>query len=271
MRNMMQFGELKLNKSIGTRNAKRAFTLVEILMVVAVSALLFIVLINFFKDNLSKFMTAETQGDNLRETRLLLINFERDIREAVSLLNFEDNSLYTNIQIKRYKFENKKKDNKETEYVIYTLYKSKQNIAGVELPFSLCKNVLKDAPQPSDVAITPYIKGIEKNLKQVGIIPKAKDSSNREVVTEVAAYNMHYDPSYLNIPFLSFSDREKERARSRFLGKYNGALVGFNDKKRIVAIELTFITTDDRSVINVYRSFVYLRKSFYDKLTDGDI
>ncbi|HNY11146.1 MAG TPA: prepilin-type N-terminal cleavage/methylation domain-containing protein [Candidatus Wallbacteria bacterium] len=267
----MQFNKLKLNKFIEMRNAKRAFTLVEILMVVFVSALLFIVLINFFKDNLSKFMTAEQQGDNLRDTRLLLINFERDIREATELLNFEDNALYTNIQIKRYKFENKKKEIREPEYVIYTLYKSKQTISGVELPFSLCKNVLKDAPpQLSDVAITPYIKGVEKNLKQVGIIPKAKDSSNREVQTEIGAYNMHYDPSYLNIPFLSFSDKEKERARSRFLGKYNGALLGFNEKKRIVAIELTFITNDDRNVINVYRSFIYLRKSFYDKLTDGD-
>lgn len=267
---MMQFYKLKLNKFTGAKNTSRAFTLVEILMVVAVSALLFIVLINFFKDSLSKFLTAEQHGDNLRDTRLLLINFERDIRETVELMNFDDNSLYTNMQLKRYKFENKKKENRELEYVIYTLYKSKQNIAGVEVPFSLCKNVLKDAPQPSDVAITPYIKGTEKNLKQVGIIQKAKDASNREVQTEVAAYNMHYDPSYLNIPFLSFSDKEKERARSRFLGKYNNALVGFSEKKRIVAIELTFITSDDRNFINVFRSFVYLRKSFYDKLTDGD-
>ena len=273
MRNMMQFGKLKLNKFTGVRNVKRAFTLVEILMVVAVSAMLFIVLINFFKDNLQKYQTADHQNDILRETRMSLINFERDVRESVELLNFDDNSRYTNIQLKRYLFEGKKsKDKKEFEYVIYTLYKYKQNVAGTELPFSLCKNILKDAPQPSDVAIKPILKSSDKNSenKEIGIIAKTKDASNREFQTELAAYNMHYDPSYLNIPFLSFSDKEKERARSRFLGKYNGALLGFSDKKRIVAIEITFVTSDGRSPASIFRSFAYLRKSFYDKLTDGD-
>jgi len=273
MRNIMRLDKLKLNKFIGPGNTKRAFTLVEVLVVLAVSGILFIVLMNFFKDNLLKFQTADSQGDNLRGTRLALINFERDIRESVELLNFDDNARYTNVHLKRYLFDKKQKDKKVFEYVIYTFYKYKQNVAGTELPFSLCKNILKDAPQPSDVAIEPILKTVDKkgSNQEIGIIAKAKDAANREVQSEIAAYNMHYDPSYLNIPFLSFSDKEKERARSRFLGKYNNALVGFTEKKRIVAIELTFITSDGRSAPSVFRSFAYLRKSFYDKLTDGDL
>ncbi len=270
----MRFNELNLNKFTGTDKTRRAFTLVEVMMVVAVSGLLFIVLMNFFKDNLQKFQTADNQGDILRDTRMALINFERDVRESVELLNFDDNARYTNLQLKRYLFEGKKaKDKKEYEYVIYTFYKYKQNVAGTEIPFSLCKNTLKDAPQPSDVAIRPVLKTVDKkgSNQEIGIIAKAKDASNREFQTELAAYNMHYDPSYLNIPFLSFSDKEKERARSRFLGKYNNTLVGFTDKKRIVAIEITFVTSDGRSNPGVFRSFAYLRKSFYDKLTDGDL
>lgn len=249
---------------------RRAFTLVEILMSVSVLALLFIVLINFFRGSLSNYMNASLDSDNLRDTRMAIIGFERDIRESIELLNFDDNARYTNIQLARYEFDPKKKDNPAVEYAVYTFYKHKQNVAGADVPFSICKNVLKDRPQPSDVAIKPLIKGVEKTKGQVGIIPKAMDKANREIETQIAAYNMHYDPSYLNIPFLSYGDKEKERARSRFMGRYNGAMLGFTDKNKIVAIELTIITTNEREKVNVYRSFVYLRKAFYDKLTDGN-
>jgi len=247
-------------------SSKRAFTLAELLIAIAVFSVFFIILIDFFMGGLRQTDTASTQADNLRDTRLILLNFEKDIREAVEIVNFDDNDRYTNIHIKRYKT---KDVNKEMEYVIYTLYKDKQDIGGLSIPFALCRNALNDAPQPSDVAITPMIKGVMKISGQVGIIKKAVEpTTGREIESEVAAYNMHYDPSYLNIPFLSYEDKQKERARSRYNGKHNGAMVGFTDKKKIVAIEITFITNDQHNIVNVYRSFIYNRKAFYDKLTD---
>jgi prepilin-type N-terminal cleavage/methylation domain-containing protein len=246
--------------------SKKAFTLVELLIAVAIFSIFFIILINFFMDSLRNTDTATTQADNLRDTRLALLNFEKDIREAVAILNFDDNDRYTNIQIKRYKTQN---INKDVEYVIYTLYKFEQNVGGEKLPFSLCRDALINEPLLTDVAITPLIKGVMKTAGQVGIIAKAVEpTTNREIQTEIAAYNMHYDPSYLNIPFLSFEDKQKERYRARYKGTFNGMLVGFNDKTKIVAIEITFITNDQRNKVNVYRSFIYNRKSFYDKLTD---
>ncbi len=248
------------------KSSKKAFTLVELLIAVAIFSVFFIILINFFMDSLRNTDTANTQADNLRDTRLALLNFEKDIREATAILNFDDNDRYTNIQIKRYKTQN---INKDVEYVIYTLYKFEQSVGGETLPFSLCRNALNDEPLLTDVAINPIIKGVMKTAGQVGIIAKAVEpTTNREIQTEIAAYNMHYDPSYLNIPFLSFEDKQKERYRARYKGTYNGALVGFNDKAKIVAIEITFITNDQRNKVNVYRSFIYNRKSFYDKLTD---
>ena len=255
------------HKNQGTHpSSKKAFTLTELLIAIAVFSVIFIILINFFIDSLNKTDTANTQADNLRDTRLVLLYFEKDIREAVDIINFDDNDRYTNIHIKRYKT---KDANKEMEYVIYTLYKDKQDIGGLSIPFSLCRNALNDEPQPSDVAIEPLIKGVMKTSGQVGIIKKAVEpTTGREIESEIAAYNMHYDPSYLNIPFLSYEDKQKERARSRYNGKHNGAMVGFTDKKKIVAIEITFITNDQRNNVSVYRSFIYNRKAFYDKLTD---
>ncbi|HOT76005.1 MAG TPA: type II secretion system protein [Candidatus Wallbacteria bacterium] len=254
---------LKFHNFISPR---KAFTLAELLIAIAVFSIFFTILIDFFMGGLRQTDTASTQADNLRDTRLVLLNFEKDIREAIDILNFDDNDRYTNIHIKRYKTKDVKK---EIEYVIYTLYKDKQDVGGLTMPFALCRNALNDEPQPTDVAIEPLIKGVMKSSGQVGIIKKAVEpTTNREIETEIAAYNMHYDPSYLNIPFLSYEDKQKERARSRYNGKFNGAPLGFTDKKKIVAIEITFITNDQHNIVNVYRSFIYNRKSFYDKLTD---
>lgn len=254
--------QAKLNFSA----SPKAFTLVELLIAVAVFSVFFIILINFFIGGLTNTDTANTQADNLRDTRVTLLHFEKDIREAIEILNFDDNDRYTNIQIKRHQT---KAANNEVEYVIYTLYKEKQEVGGLSIPFSLCRNALKDEPQPSDVAIEPLIKGVMKSSGQVGMIKKAVEpTTGREVESEIAAYNMHYDPSYLNIPFLSYEDKQKERARARYNGKFNGGLVGFTDKKKIVAIEITVITNDQRNNVSVYRSFIYNRKAFYDKLTD---
>lgn len=253
----------KLKKLI--TNLKFGFTLIEILIAIAVFSMFFIILINFFIDSLNKTDTANTQADNLRDARIALLHFEKDIREAYEILNFEDNPQYTNLQLKH------KLTNDNFEYIIYTLYKEKQNIGGINIPFSLCRNVLKNEPNPTDVAITPLIKEVEKSSGQVGIIKKALDPiSNTEVVSEIAAYNMHYDPSYLNIPFLSHEDKQKEKARARYNGKFNGSLVGFTDKSKIVAFEITILTNDQRNNISVYNSFIYNRKKFYDNLTDGN-
>ncbi len=255
-----------VNYTKNVARSKKAFTLAELLIAVAVFSIFFMILINFFMDSLHKTDTANTQADNLRDTRLALLNFEKDIREAVSILDFDDNDRYTNVQIKRYKTQN---PDKEEEYVIYTFYKYEQNVAGIKIPFSLCRTTIDHEPLLSDVATHPLIKGVMKSSGQVGIVAKAVEpTTGREIETELAAYNMHYDPSYLNIAFLSYDDKQKERARARYKGRYQGGVVGFTDKAKIVAIEVTFITNDQRNKVNVYRSFIYNRKAFYDKLTD---
>ena len=243
--------------------SKKAFTLVEILVVLTIASLMLIFLINFLREGIFQNESANVKVDNLQETRMTLLNFEKDMREAVAILNFYDCDKYTNVQIK--KFTN---DGKDFEYVIYTLYKTEQVIVTEKLPFSLCRNVLKSAPASSDVAIKPVMKGIEKSGGQIGMIASAKDSNGNEIYTEIAAYNMHYDPSYINNPYLSYADKEKERARARYNGKYNGATVGFTDKSKIVGFEITVITNDQQKIVNIYRSFIFPRKPFYDALTD---
>ncbi|MEZ7891803.1 MAG: prepilin-type N-terminal cleavage/methylation domain-containing protein [Candidatus Wallbacteria bacterium] len=249
-----------------TKNLKpgnKAFTIVEVLVTLAISSLLLIFLINFFKEGLFQNESADVKADNLRETRMSLLHFEKDMREAAAILNFDDNDKYTNVQIKKYK-----DDGKTFEYVIYTLYKTEQTVVTEKLPFSLCRNVIAEAPKATDVAIKPIIKGVEKSLGQVGLVQSAKDSNGNEIFTEIAAYNMHYDPSYINNPYLSTADKEKERARARYMGRYNNNMVGFTEKSKIVGFEITVITNDQQKIVNVYRSFIFPRKPFYDVLTN---
>ena len=259
---------IKLN--ILNKKSKRALTIVEVMIAIAIFSIIFILVMNFMTTGFFETSIGMTKADNLREARLALSFFERDVREAVEIIDFDDNENFTNIQLKRYKFD-KRAAEKEFEYVVYTLYKAEQTIAGQKLPIALCKTIIAHQPAITDVSIEPIIKGVRQSASQVGIIKSAIDKkTNNEIVTEIAAYGMHYDPVFLNIPGMAYDDLQKERARARYMGKFNGALLGFTDKKKIVAIELTFVTNDQRNNANIYRSFIYNRKVFYDKLTDGN-
>lgn len=242
---------------------RRAFTLVEMMISVAIFSLMFILLINFFREGISNTESASVKGDNLRDSRLLILHFEQDAREAAELLDYEETDDHTSIQLRRVKVDLNDDSKRQDEYIIYTLYKQ----VG-QRPMSFCRKSTTAKPAPGELATEAIIKGVTKSSGKVGIIASAVDTSNTIVNTEIAAYNMHLDSSFLNNPFLMVSDKEKERARARYMGKYNGLLVGFDKKERIVALEITFITNDQQNIVNIYRSLIYLRKAYYDKLTD---
>jgi len=248
--------------------AKNAFTLVEVMISVAIFSLMFIGLINFFREGIFNTEVSSVQGDNLRDSRLLILHFEQDVRESAELVDYEEADNRTNIQLRKVKVDQNDDSKREDEYIIYTLNKSANGLV------SLCRKTSSTRPSPGDVAKEDkdaIIKGVEKSSGKVGVIASAVDpTTNTPVETEIAAYDMHIDSYYMNHPYFNVSDKQKEKARARYKGKYNGSVVGFDKKEKIVALEITFLTNDQRNNINIYRSLIYIRKAYYDKLTDGN-
>lgn len=253
------------------RSSRRGMTLVEIMIALLIFSLVFIILIDFWKHGISMNETGLGQVDNLQKTRLLLANFEKDIREASEILAYEDTADYTNIQLKRKSGLFGATEKVVDEFLVYTYYKTKttlKNAGGVpgEVPCALCKEVYSEAPDKSTKAEKIMIKGVEKarTANTVGILPEVLTSDGKRLKSCIYAYNVHIDPGYQDKDFLSAADKESKLAEARF--KSVDTPQGFSDVSQIVAFEIKFLTNDDRNNLNVFSSVAYVRARFYQQI-----
>lgn len=238
-------------------------TLVEILIALSIFSILTIILINFWRHGIVSSQTGMTQADNLQKTRLLLAQFEKDIREATEVLHYEDTGDATVVHLKRSvgPF-----DKPEDEFLVYTYYKTQTTLGGVQVTCALCKDTYKDAPEKGKRAEKVLIKGIEKSLtaNSVGILPEAVDQNNRVWKSHIYAYNIFVDPAYLDKDFLSDTDKDAKLALARF--KNADSASGFDDIQKIVAFEIKFFTNDDRNNVKVFHTIAYVRARYYQQI-----
>lgn len=241
----------------------RGLTLVEILIATAILALVVIMLIDFWKNGMSFWRTGANQAEISQGVRLSLANFERDIREAVDVLHYEDTAADTNLQLKRL---SGPFDKPEDEYVVYTWYKSKVTLKGVEYNCALCKDTLREAPDKAYKAGRVLIKGVDQYAARasVGILPGALDQNNRMWKSHIHAYDIHIDPGYMDKDFLTEYDKDEKLALARF--KNVDTPGGFDDVAKIVSFELKFFTNDDRNNVKVYRTIATVRSRYYHQI-----
>lgn len=238
-------------------------TLVEILIALAIFSLVTIALINFWREGIVSSQTGMTQADNLQKTRLLLAQFEKDIRESNDVLHYEDTGDATTVHLKR---KVGPFDNPKDEFLVYTYYKTPVTLGGVAVTCALCKDVFAEAPDKGKRAEKILIKGIEKSLSanSVGILAEAVDQNNRVWKSHIHAYNIFVDPAYLDKDFLSDADKEEKLARSRFRNAEGSG--GFDDLAKIVAFEIKFFTNDDRNNVKIFHTIAYIRARYYQQI-----
>ena len=245
------------------RSRPAGLTLVEILMATAILAVVMIILIDFWRNGMGFFRTGANQAEISQGVRLSLANFERDIREAVEVLHYEDTPGYTNLHLRRRvgPF-----DKPEDEFIVYTWYKSKVTLKAGEFNCALCKDTFREAPDKAVKAEKVLIKGVDQYSARasVGLLPGAVDQNGRMWKSHIHAYNIFIDPGYMDKDFLTEADKDEKMALARY--KNVDTPGGFEDPSKIVSFELKFFTNDDRNNVKVYRTIATIRARYYHQI-----
>lgn len=243
----------------------KGMTLVEVLMALLIFSLVVIVLFDFMGEGLKNIKVADGQADNLQDSRLVLQNFEKDIRESLEVISYVDSSDHTNVQIR-------KKvglvDDSKDQFVVWTYYKTSITLDNKQYNLALCRDTFSEAQPAETLATTVKIKGINmaRTGNRVGLASEAQDQFGNKVRTYIYAYNIYYDPGYQDKEFLSVNDKEAMAARARFTNV--DGISGFNDLEDIVAFEINFLTNDDRNNLHIFHSIIYMRSLFYQQIYD---
>jgi prepilin-type N-terminal cleavage/methylation domain-containing protein len=244
----------------------RGMTLVEIMIALLIFSLVMIVSFDFFGGGIKNYGVAQNQAENLKDSILILQFFEKDIHEALEVIDYSDSSTHTNIQLRR---KTGLVDSATDEYILWTYYKTGYDENNQKFPIALCRDTFNEA-QPSEVKAKHIrLKGIDlaRSGNRVGLVASAKDQFGKVVKTHIYAYNIYYDPGYMDKDFISYSDKENMASKARYKN-VDSPTAGFNDKNDIVSFEITFLTNDDRNNLHIFHAISYVRALFYQKIYD---
>lgn len=246
---------------------RRGLTLVEVLIALALFSLMFIGMMDFWKSGINSFSAGSGQADNLQQIRLTLAHFEKDMREAMEVVHYEDNADHTTLQIRKI---SGLVDNPIDVFIIYTYYKKTVDLGNYgQMPGALCREEYSEQQDPSVLARKPAIRAVDKALSgnRVGIVHEAENGLGQKIHCYIYAYNIYYDPGYQDKEFLSPADKEAMAARARFKN-IDSATGGFDKLDDIVAFEIQFLVNDDRNNLKQFRQVIYIRSLFYQQVYD---
>ena len=243
----------------------KGMTLVEIMMALLIFSLVIITIFDFFGGGIKNYGVAQNQAENLKDSRLILQHFEKDIHEALEVLHYEDTQDFTNIQLRTKKG---LVDSAKDQYVIWTYYKTGfSDEGGKKYPIALCRDEISTVPSPETKAKHIQLKGLDMSSgNRIGLVGSAKDQFGREITTHIYAYNIFYDPAYMDKDFISEQDKDNMAAKARFINVDSNG--GFDKVEDIVAFEISFLTNDDRNNLHFFKSIAYIRALFYQKIYD---
>jgi len=252
---------------------RRAFTMVEIMIAVAVFALLFMMFNEFVFHSRRQAENAFQKSDNLRETRLALQHFEFDVRSSSAITNFEvidgDATTMTLKHVKEIKsgLDPVTSDTMVYDYITYTFYHKDQTVKSKQIKaLTLAKDVADTDPgagaKASDkILLKSFEDGITAN--PIGV-KKEEDFAidGVGIVKKESKFFVIDNNYYVNVMLddaVTPDKKEEMIAKATFKGKYNGSEVGFTDIKNAIAVWLQFIITDNNKNINFFDQLIYLR------------
>jgi len=248
------------------KTARRAFTLVEILIAVAVFALLFWLFNEFMMHGRRQTDNLMDKADNLKNARLAIQWMEKDVRESCDITDFVNDADVITMTLKHVK----KIENDETinyNYMTYTLYKTQQVSGGKTFPpLTLVRGISDADPGPGkradgDILLTSKTNNLTKNpigvLMDYDFVLDGVGTFKKE--TKFQILNTKYDAAVMLDPLLDQTKKDEMLAKATYNGEYNGAVVGFTDVKGAVAVMLQFIIADNNQNVNYFSQVVYMR------------
>ncbi len=255
---------------------RRAFTLVEIMIGVAIFALLFVLFNEFVFHSRRQTENLFQKGDNLREARIALQRLEFDVRSSTSVTDFEETADAITMTLKHVKevktgVDPLTNDTLAYDYITYTFYLTDQTAGGRQIKaLSLVRADSDTDPGAGAKAGTKpedkiLLKSFTDNLSAntIGIIKEeefpiigvgvVKRNSRFFVIDENYYMNIMLDDS------ITLDKKDEMIAKASYKGKYNGTEVGFTDITKANAVWFRFIIGDNNKNVNYFDQVVYLR------------
>lgn len=255
---------------------RAAFTLVEIMIGVAIFALLFMFFNEFVFHSRRQAENLFQKGDNLREARLALQRFEFDVRSSAEVTNFEESANDISMTLKHVKEVKAGVDPLTAEtmsydYITYSFYLADQNVGGKQIKaLSLVRSQADDDPgagakagaKPEDrILLKSYADNLTANtigvMKEYEFPVVGVGVVKRE--SKFFAIDNNYYVNILLDDAVTPDKKDEMVAKASYKGKHNGAEVGFTDIKKANAVGLRFIITDNNKNLNYFDQVVYLR------------
>ena len=262
------------NKPSGVR--RRAFTLVEIMIGVAIFALLFVLFNEFVFHSRRQTENLFQKGDNLREARMALQHLEFDVRSSTSVTDFEETADAITMTLKHIKevkagVDPLTADTVTYDYITYTFYLTDQTAGGRQIKALSLVRADSDAdPGPGAKAGTSpedkiLLKSFTDNLSTntIGILKEEEfPVVGVGVVKRDSRFFVIDENYYMNIMLddaITIDKKDEMIAKASYKGKHNGTEVGFTDITKANAVWFRFIIGDNNKNVNYFDQVVYLR------------
>ena len=262
--------------SAAANSGRKAFTIVEIMVGVAIFSLLFLVFNEFVFHSRRQAENLFQKGDNLREARLALQRFEFDVRSSSAVTNFEETSDAVTMTLKHVKevkagADPLTSDTIDYDYITYSFYFTDQNVNGKQIKaLTLARSQADADPGPGAKAgggaeDRILLKSFADNLtaNTIGVLKESEfPVVGVGVVKRESKFFVIDNNYYMNVMLddaVTLDKKDEMIAKATYKGKYNGSEVGFTDISRAIGVWFRFIISDNNKNVNYFDQLVYLR------------
>jgi len=253
-------------------NSYKGFTVVEIMIGVLIFALLFMGFNEFMMHGRRQAENLFQKGDNLRETRLALQWFEKDVRSSAEILEYDENQDRITMTLKHVKeikanVDPITSDTMVYDYIIYTFYLKAQSVNGKDFkPLYFVRAQTDTLPAAGAMASDNILlKSGKDNITEnpIGVLPNHEFVIDGVGTVKKESKFFVIDTNYYVI--VAFDDavtqekKDEMVAKATYKGKYNGSAVGYTDIKNSAGVWLQFIIGDNNKNVYFFNQIIYLR------------
>lgn len=250
----------------------KGFTVVEIMIGLLIFALLFMGFNEFMMHGRRQTENLFQKGDNLRETRLALQWFEKDVRSSVEILEYDEDLDRITMTLKHVKeikanVDPITSDTMVYDYIIYTLYLKQKTVNGKDLkPLYLVRTQTDTQPAAGAMASDNILlKSGKDNITEnpIGVLPNHEFVIDGVGTVKKESKFFVIDTNYyVNIALddtITPDKKEEMIAKATYKGKYNGAVAGYTDIKNSAGVWLQFVIGDNNKNVYFFNQIIYMR------------
>ncbi len=266
----------KFNRRHFNNNSASGFTLVEIMIGIAIFVILFLLFNEFVFHSRRQAENIFQKGDNLRDARLALQRMEFDARSSAAITDYEETADAITMTLKHVKeikinTDPAANDTIDYDYITYTLYLTDQNAGSRQIKaFSLLRSHVDNDPGPQAKAGSNpndriVLKSYNDNLTDntIGVLKEYEfPVVGIGVVKRESKFFIIDNNYYVNVLLddtVTPDKKDEMIAKASYKGKYNGAEIGFTDITKAIGVCFRFIISDNNKNVNYFDQIIYLR------------